>query len=83
VTNGLCVSLSLACKTTSVHAKDVPCNAALVARMCSSDVYIAWSNLGIKQCKVASSLAPSERLSYSTRNIKLSELSLANGLNPK
>lgn len=77
------MSLSLACETTSAHAKAVPCNAALVARMCSSDVCIAWSNLGTKQCMVASSLAPSERRSYSTRSIKLSELSLANGRNPK
>lgn len=28
-------------------------------------------------------MAPSERLSYSTRSIKLAELSLANGRNPK
>ena len=32
---------------------------------------------------MASSLAPSERLSYSTRSIKLCKLSLATGRNPK
>ncbi len=41
VTSGVCVSLSRACETTSDQAKVVPYSAALVARMFSSDVYIA------------------------------------------
>jgi hypothetical protein len=83
VTSGACVILSRAWDTTSAHDKVLPCSAAFVARRFSNAVCIAWSNLGTKQCKVASSLAPSDLLSYSTRSMKLYELSLAIGRNPK
>ena len=83
VTSGACVILSRACDTTSAHDKVPPYSAAFVERKFSNAVCIAWSNLGTKQCNVASSLAPNERRSYSTRSIKLYELSLATGRNPK
>jgi hypothetical protein len=83
VTSGACVILSRAWDTTSAHDKVLPYSAAFVARRFSNAVCIAWSNLGTKQCKVASSLAPSDLLSYSTRSMKLCELSLATGRNPK
>jgi hypothetical protein len=83
VTSGACVILSRAWDTTSAHDKVLPYNAAFVARRLSNAVCIAWSNLGTKQCNVASSLAPNDLLSYSTRSMKLCELSLATGRNPK
>ena len=83
MTSGACVILSRACDTTSVHDKVLPYSAAFVARRFSNAVCMVWSSLGTKQCSVASSLAPNERRSYSTRSIKLYELSLATGRNPK
>jgi hypothetical protein len=83
VTSGVCVSRSRAWQTTSAQTSVAPYSAAFVARMFSSDVCIAWSNFGTKQCIVASSFAPSDRRSYSTRSMKLAELSFARGRSPK
>jgi hypothetical protein len=82
-TRGVYVSLSRASATTSVHVSVVPYSVTLAFRTASRSCYIGKSKRDTKQCSVASSLAAIDRLSYSTLNTKLAELSLAWGFRPK
>jgi hypothetical protein len=81
--SGVCVNLSRAIDTTSFQVIVTPWSVALVFRTASKSVCIAVSNLDTKQCKVASSLAASERRSCSILRTKLAELSFAIGFIPK
>ncbi len=83
VINDAWVSLSLAIATTSVQMIVDPWRVTFVLLTYSNSPCISRSRQGIKQCKVASSLAAIDLHSYSTRRTKLAELSFTSGLSAK
>ena len=77
------VSLSLAIATTSDQTSVAPWRVTFVRLTYSSSPCIFRSRRGIKQCRVTSSFAAIDLLSYSTRRTKLAALSFASGLSAK
>jgi hypothetical protein len=80
---GVCVNRSRDSATTSDHVSVDPYSVTLVLLTYSKSCCVDKSNRGIKQWSVASSLPAMDRLSCSTLNTKLAELSCNLGCKPK